>query len=248
MTEGPARETRGTDTPAEPAAGTPGADTFASSDAVVELLGLLAYAQLASYLRLSADAEMAPSLGDKAELAGLAVTEFERFTRLRDHLTALGADVEEAMAPFVVPLDGWHAQTEPQSWTESLVKAYIGTGIAGDFYRHLAQVVDAETRRLVENVLSESDRAEFVVSRVRAAVEEDPTLAARLSLWARRLVGEALGQAQRVAMERPTLAQLISGAQGTDAGEAGDLAEVGRIFARITDAHTARIQALGLGT
>ncbi|MDS1269752.1 ferritin-like fold-containing protein [Lipingzhangella sp. LS1_29] len=215
---------------------------------MVELLGLLAYAELVSFFRLTSDAELAPSLGDKAELAGIAATEYEHYTRLRDHLVWLGADPEAAMEPFVVPLDTWHEQTQPQGWVESLVKAYVGDGIAGDFYRHLAQVSDTDTQELVHGVLAETGRADFVVRRVRAAIDEDPALAGRLALWARRLVGEALSQAQRVAMERPALARLVSGISESGTGEAGDLAAVGRVFARITDAHTARIEALGLGT
>ena len=36
------------------------------------------------------------------------------------------------------------------------------------------------------------------VDRVRRAIEEDPVVAGRLALWGRRIVGEALAQAQTV--------------------------------------------------
>jgi hypothetical protein len=51
-------------------------------------------------------------------------------------------------------------------------------------------------------------------------------------------VGEALMQAQKVAVRRDALANLIV--------ESGDLAEIGRMFARITDRHSERMAALGL--
>ncbi|MDA8369598.1 MAG: ferritin-like fold-containing protein [Nocardiopsaceae bacterium] len=228
---------------------------------VVDLLGLLAYAELVGFFRLSDDAERAPTLAGKGELAGLAATEYAHYKRLRDHLAGLGIDPEAAMEPFVAPLDAWHARTEPQSWLESLVKAYVGDGIAGDFYRQVAQLADDETGELVAGVVSESGRAEFVAAQVRAAVEQDPTIAGRLSLWARRLVGEALSQAQVVAASRVELAALlavttdadggaedgksIGGNGGTGAGPA-DLATVSRIFAKLTDAHAARLEAMGL--
>jgi len=62
-------------------------------------------------------------------------------------------------------------------------------------------------------------------------------------LWGRRLVGEAMTQAQRVAANRDGISTLLVG--GADRPGA-DLAELGRMFARLTDDHTKRMQALGL--
>lgn len=208
---------------------------------VVDLLGVLAYAELTAFLRLAEDAALlAPSLTDRAALSDLAAAEYGHFRVLRDRLKALGADPEEAMAPFVEALDDWHALTRPKDWLEALVKAYVGTGIAGDFYREAARRVDPESRDLVEEVLADADRSEFVVDRVRAALAEDPKVAGRLALWARRLVGEALSQGQRVATARPELAKLLVDAIGDD------LAEIGRLFARLTEQHGKRMAALGL--
>jgi hypothetical protein len=187
-------------------------------------------------------------LRSKGQLAALAATEQAHYQSLRDRLEELGVVPEEAMGPFVEPLDAWHDRTEPQSWLESLVKTYVGEGIAGDFYRKVAELADEETRTLVEGVLAETGRAEFVSATVRAAVEEDPKLVGRLSLWARRLVGEALSQAQAVAVARPRLAALLAGESGRapDGTGLGDLAEVSRMFASLTDGHSARLRAMGL--
>lgn len=101
---------------------------------VLDLLGVLAYAELTAFLRLAEDAAtLAPTLTDRAALSELAVAEHRHFVLLRDRLAELGADPEEAMAPFVEALDAWHAQTRPADWLEALVKAYVGTGIAMDF-------------------------------------------------------------------------------------------------------------------
>ncbi|WP_150239245.1 ferritin-like fold-containing protein [Nocardiopsis quinghaiensis] len=218
------------------------------SPGVIDLLGLLAYAELGSFFRLAADAGLAPSLRSKGQLAALAAAEQAHYQTLRDRLEELGVDPEEAMTPFVGPLDAWHARTEPQSWLESLVKTYVGEGIAGDFYRKAAALADEETRTLVEGVLAETGRAEFVSETVRAAVEEDPKLAGRLSLWARRLVGEALSQAQSVAVARPDLAALLAKDPrvSEDGTGLGDLAAVSRMFASLTDRHSARLEAMGL--
>lgn len=204
---------------------------------------MLAYAEITAFQRLAADVALATTVADKAALGGMAVAEFEHFRRLHDHLAAMGVDPQQAMAPFVAALDEFHAQTSPSTYLEGLVKAYVGDGIASDFYREVAQFVDQQTRALVLEVLEDTGHADFAVGKVRQAIEADPAVAGRLALWARRLVGEALSQAQRVAAERDALASLIVG--GID--EPGtDLAEIGRMFARLTDAHTKRMSALGL--
>lgn len=211
--------------------------------AVTDLLGLLSLAELTAFERLAADAGLAPSLADKAALAAMAVAEFQHFERLRDRLAELGVDAESAMTPFRDALQGFHDHTAPADWLESLVKAYVGDGIAADFYREVAAYVDEDTRALVLEVLADSGHADFVVERVRAAVDADPQAAGRLALWARRLVGEALSQAQRVAVERDSLSILIVG--GVDR-PGMDLAELGQVFARLTENHTKRMASLGL--
>jgi len=211
--------------------------------AVIDLLGVLALGELTAFERLAEDAKLAPTIEDKAELAAMAVAEFNHYTQLRDHLVQMGADPAEAMSPFVEPVEEFHRRTAPSDWLEGLVKAYVGDGIATDFYREVAARVDSQTRELVETVLESTGHSEFAVSRVQRAIKDDPRVAGRLALWGRRLVGEALSQAQRVAAERDALSSLLVG----EIGEPGfDLAEVGRMFNRLTEAHTKRMAQLGL--
>jgi hypothetical protein len=212
------------------------------TDALTDLFGLLAYAELVAFFNLSGDAALASSLEDKAALGGMAVAEFGHFRALHGALTSMGAVPEQAMAPFVAPLDAFHARTVPADWLEGLVKAYVGDGIAADFYRAVAEFLEPQARALVLEVLADTGHADFVISRVGAAIEADPAVAGRLALWARRLVGEALAQAHRVVAERPALARLVIGA----AGETGGQGDIGRLFARITDAHDQRLAALGV--
>jgi len=212
-------------------------------EAVVDLLGALAYGELTAFERLADDATFAPTIADKAALARMAVAEYHHFELLRDRLEELGAMPERAMEPFTEALHSFHERTAPGDWLEGLVKAYVGDGIAEDFYREVSAYVDGSTRALVLRVLEDTGHSEFAVDRVRAAIAEDPRRAGRLALWGRRLVGEALSQAQRVAAERDALSTLLVG--GVDRPGA-DLAEVGRMFARLTENHTRRMAALGL--
>lgn len=210
--------------------------------AVIDLLGALAYGELTAFSQLAADAEMAPSQPDKAAVARLAVAEFHHYEAIVQRLADMGTDPDAAVAPFVAAVDHFHERTRPKDWLEGLVKAYVGDGIAQDFYREIAAYVDVETQRLVRSVMADMGQADFVVNAVRRAIQDDPRIAGRLALWGRRLVGEALTQAQRVGVERDALASLLVGAPGR---QGADLAELGRMFARLTDEHTRRMQRLG---
>lgn len=210
--------------------------------AVVDLLGALAYGELAAFERLAEDAKLAPTLEDKAALAAMAAAEFHHFEQLRDRLAAVGVDPTEAMKPFAAALEAFHRHTAPSDWLEGLVKAYVGDAIASDFYREVATRLDSDTRNLVLAVLDDTGHASFAVEKVRAAIEDEPSVGGRLALWARRLMGEALSQAQRVVAERDALSTMLVGG----VADGFDLAEVGRMFSRITEAHTRRMGALGL--
>jgi hypothetical protein len=210
---------------------------------VVDLLGTLAYGELSAFLRLASDAELAPTLTAKAALAGLAATEFGHYEQLRDRLVLLGSDPEEAMRPFVAPLDAFHERTSPSTWLEGLVKYYVGDGIASDFYREISIYLDEETRDLVLGAVDGSAKVSFVRQTVRQAIEADPKVASRLGLWGRRLVGEALSQGQRVAADREAFSMLMV---GTARNPGVGLVGIVEMFGRITERHTQRMAELGL--
>jgi hypothetical protein len=88
-----------------------------------------------------------------------------------------------------------------------------------------------------------SVRTSFVLQEVRLAIALDPTLASRLALWGRRLVGEALSQGQRVAADRETFSTLVV---GTDEHPGMGLVGIIEMFGRITERHTQRMAEMGL--
>ncbi len=207
--------------------------------AVVDLLGVLSYAELTAFDRLAEDARLAPTLDGRAALAQMAAAEIDHHCRLTARLTELGAEPTAAMRPFVPALDAFHETTRPRTWLEGLVKAYVGDGLASEFYREIAGFLPEPDRGLILDVLADTGHADFAVREVRAAIATNRTLSGRLALWGRRLVGEAMRQAQAVIAERDQLAELIL--EGT-----GDLSGIGRLVERITTAHTERMKALGL--
>lgn len=227
-------------------ASTPTAAEFADPAyraAVVDLLGAIAYGELSAFERLAEDAKLAPTLEDKMALAAMASAEITHLAKLMDRLRELDADPVAAMAPFRVPIDDFHQHTAPRNWLEGLIKAYVGDGLAADFYREVGALLDEDTRALIDSSLTDGGQAAFVVERVRSAIAEDPRVGGRLALWGRRLMGEALSQAQRVVADRAVLSALLA---GTEDRPGMDLAAIGRMFNRLTDRHVARMAELGL--
>ncbi len=212
-------------------------------DGVTALLGVLAYGELKSFFATVEDAGMAPGVHLKGVLAAFAVREFEHYEALLARLRELDVDPQAAMGPVAAAIDEWHRRTKPKNWMEGLMKAYAGQSIATDFYRECADWVDPVSRTLMLEVLGDNEAAVFVEQQLREAIDHDERVSGTLALWGRRLVGEALTQAQLTIAENQALESfLIAG--GSRHGMT--LQQLSELFTRITDAHTARMETLGL--
>ncbi|GAB3564911.1 ferritin-like domain-containing protein [Spelaeicoccus albus] len=221
-------------------------------------MAFLACGELNAFERTATDSRFAPTISDRVELAGHAVTEWRHYELVAGRLTERGVDVNAAMSVYEAPLQTFHDRTRPRDWYESLMKAYVSDGMVNDFYRAFAAHLDPSTRELIERVLGQTGHSAFIVDRLRLAIADDNRLGGRLALWGRRLVGEALSQAGHAA-ERggPGMMELLgddnqqAGAgeeSGASSGAAPDEpgARISRIFAMMTEEHSRRMMALGL--
>ncbi|WP_194815154.1 ferritin-like fold-containing protein [Nocardia sp. XZ_19_385] len=206
---------------------------------VTDLFAVLAYGEISAFYRLAEEAKLSPTLRGKVAVAKMAASEMRHFETLESALSARGADVFDAMAPFVRALDAYHDSTDPSTWLESMVKFYVGDGIAADFYTEIADSLPDDVANVVRDVLAETSHSEFVVEEVRSAVETSRSERDRLTLWGRRLLGEAITQAQYVMAQRDELTELVL-------GSAGDLNGIAALFERMQDSHAKRMAVLGL--
>src|SRR4051812_16060554 len=119
----------GSDVTSDPAERSRALEDPVYAEAVVDLLGAIAYGEISAFERLAKDARMAPELGDKGELAKMAAAEYSHYERLCEHLVFLGADPIKAMAPFRKAFDDFHDRTASSDWLEELVTSYVGAGL-----------------------------------------------------------------------------------------------------------------------
>jgi hypothetical protein len=206
---------------------------------VPELFAVLAYGEISAFYRLVEEAQLSPSLRGKVAVAKMAAAEMNHFKTVERALSDRGVDVFDAMAPYVRALDAYHASTSPSTWLESMVKFYVGDGIAADFYREIAGALAPEIAGVVRDVLADTGHSEFVVEEVHSAVLANRQEKDRLMLWGRRLLGEAITQAQYVMAQREELTELMI----TAAGALGDIVA---LFDRMQDSHAQRMELLGL--
>jgi 1,2-phenylacetyl-CoA epoxidase catalytic subunit len=207
---------------------------------LADLLGVMAYGELSAFERLSSSAGYSPTLHDRAVLGRMAVAEFEHYELVRARLEDMGLDTEAAMLPFQPTVDHFHERTRPADWYEALMKAYVIDTVAADFYSAVGIYVDAGTRELIRQVRSTGESTAVLQARLKAALADDPRLASRLALWARRLLAEALTHAQRVSLEHA----FLGGLSGLDDSDARAL--VGGLAAELAANHARRMAGLGL--
>ncbi|MEP7764800.1 ferritin-like fold-containing protein [Sanguibacter sp. 25GB23B1] len=226
----------------------PGPETLTTQDAgatdVLQLLGLIAFTELATFTRLAAVAAGAPTPTQHLHLVRLAGAALDRQERILRRITELGGDADAEMLQFTGTFDDYDSRTEPQTWWEGVLKGYVGNGVADDFCRIAVDGLDEQTRAVVVEVLDDNRSAELSVAVLGEASGADTVLASRLALWGRRLVGEALGLVQHLLGSHPALGRLV--VEGARRRQDAAEADQAWVFSQLTAEHTRRMGRLGL--
>ncbi len=210
------------------------------SPGIAKLYSVLIAGEYAAHSRLITELGMAPDVDSRIAMGRLAASEMNHFDELAAELVKRDIDPVAAVLRYVDVFDRYHGTTNPKTWDEAMVKAYVGDGLAADFYRELAGALPADARDVVSTVMAETGNSQFARDWVRSRVAADPALRWPLTLWGRRLLGEAITHAQWVLAAEEDVTDLLF-------SSTTDLAAVSRFFDTVTELHAQRMADLGLG-
>lgn len=222
--------------PASPTASEPPA-----GDDRTRLLGLLACAELTTVEQVAGVAGLAPSFDRRVAVLDAAGARMDHHRVLVGQLVEAGADPVTAMEPHRAVVDDFHARTAPRGWPEALLKAWATEGLARDFWDELDGVLPDAADPADHGFPRPTRLADRAPQWLAEVLHDDPAAQGRLALWARRLVGELMTRAQRLAADDEGLAVLVTGASPGSA-----LVEVHAMIARLLQRHNERMATAGL--
>ncbi|MFC4241873.1 ferritin-like fold-containing protein [Gryllotalpicola reticulitermitis] len=209
------------------------ADLAAIAPDLRPFLGLSASVELSAFEQLSGLVADAPSYSAKESIGQAAANALGRHRRLVAELRRFDGDPEVELRehlPRVAELD---AVSAGHDWVERVLSAHLCGALLEDFFAELAQGVDAGGIKDLPAIFAvdPADR-HALQSILKEHIDGDHRLAARLAMWGRRLVGDALLLTR-------------SGLRLTGDIDADD-AHTAALYAEIVAAHTRRMDALGL--
>lgn len=213
----------------------------------VEVFALLAAGELAAFARLADDAAHAPELRLRIVLSRMAAADLSPLDRVEQHVADLGVDPEELddlIWEFREVLAEFDARTTPRDWWERLVRTYVGYGVFTDLERAVTAGLEGESAAVAAEVLGDAGLSDFVAATLRPVIDAEAQLGARLALWGRRTVGEAIGIAARLLQTHPELAR--SAATGLGLADASSSEQTTAVLNRLTSEHARRMNRLGL--
>lgn len=177
--------------------------TAAAPDATADVVGLLAYATLKGSTRLAKDGDQAPSIQDHIDHGHMVGRAQRAFGQLEVYARHRGFDLPGAAARYEGLFDDLDARTRPATWWERALKTYVSLGIFADMLRRVADAHGLHLDTDSDWTFGEDAWLREHLGPVTAA---DPQLAARLSLWGRRVAGETFALLRSTLFTHPALA------------------------------------------
>ncbi len=167
------------------------------------VIGLFGFCALAGMTRLAKDGDQAPNTQYHVDLAGLADQGYQRFLDFRNFADAHGICAVDALGTYTGLFDELDQRTRPSNWWERCVKSYVVIGVFADVLSGLSDL-----HGIFEGAFNVWDlgEGEWVRAHLAPITAKDEQLAARLSLWSRRVAGETFGLARATLFSYPELA------------------------------------------
>jgi len=232
-----------------PGANAPAAPVSESDAAFRQLVGFAAYVRLRLFVEVAQHVWGTHDLNDAERLLRRSMHIGEQqlaFINLGQR--RFGLSPAQLMGPFDGVFDSFLLRTQPKNWYEGLLRPIVTQGVARDLIKLLARGLPASEAKLFQSILADNDPDDAIGPQlIRKAVAADPVLGAKLSLWGRRVVGEAFSIGTDLMRKYPALAELLI--KATDDAGPGKLSlnsAQAAAFAELSHAHQERMETMGL--
>ncbi|CAG7601278.1 ferritin-like fold-containing protein [Leucobacter soli] len=199
---------------------------------IMPFLGLAAYLQLELYEASARAVVGAPALQSKDVLARAAGATLTKHQRLTDEIRRRGHEPHLVMEPFTPMIDRYIERIDTPDWHQYVLSIYLVGGLFDGFFASLAGGLKDGYRNDAIAILNDTAGRVELRDLLAAEIAADPSLANRLALWGRRLVGDTL------LVSRHVLA--------LSDGRAFVESEVEPVFTELIADHIRRMDDLGL--
>ena len=203
---------------------TPPAADFLASACVIQLTAASELAAVSSEAWSAEDADALMVASGKA---------MDRYRALRALLADYDKDVSGALATPRHKLSGHLERLHTTRWYERVGTIYVISGLTRDFWLLLAGGLPKDLEARVTEILRDGGDEELLAGVLERMLQVDLRYVSRLSLWARRLVGDAM------LICKDGLAEAIVTADDA-------VARLEPIFTDVLAAHTSRLERVGL--
>jgi hypothetical protein len=157
----------------------------------------------------------------------------DRYRALRALLADYDKDVSGALATPRHKLSGHLERLVTTRWYERVGTIYVVSGLTRDFWLLLAGGLPKALQARVTEILRDGGDEELLAGVLERMLQVDARYVSRLSLWARRLVGDAM------LVCKDGLAEAIVSADDA-------VAKLEPIFTDVLADHTSRLERVGL--
>lgn len=198
---------------------------------------LVVLGQLDAFETIVADARLAPDLARRTQLTRFGLLQFAPVDHLLE--TVEEAELADTLAQA---LQSFHQYTPVTSWAQALVKTLITSGMAIDLLSLVDhEAIDAIDLRAV--TVAHTEVSEWARTQLSDVLDHADPETSRLALFARRMLGEASAQAQRVAGRATALMGMLT---GEEPGTSSEIEATSDLIGRLVELSSRRLEELGL--
>ena len=202
--------------------------------APVEYLARAAYLELSLFEDCSRAVAIAPSTVAKQALAAAAGEAIDRHRALVALLAAQDVEPTVEIDRYRSAVDRFQRLTPGQDWAEAALTCFLAGGFLDDLLLALADGLPRDLAGEVREIFATSPDDTFV-DLFTGAIADNPRLSARLALWGRRILGDAL-----------LVARDVLSIDAAHAPSSRDEERIEPAFSELVAQHTRRMDALGL--